>query len=436
VYNVVGVVVGVEGSVSTAVTLGAADRNQFLPAAVHDGEHFVVVWEESTDTGSDIRAQRVDATGAPVDATAATVTQGASPERAPVVVADGPRRVSVAYSRPVVEYPYGASRIRLRTVGFNHPPQAVDQTVVTLEDTPVPLTLSAMDADGDDLAFAIAQAPVSGQLSGDAPELVYTPAAGFSGEDAFTVDVSDGYDAVEQSVRILVLPQAVRPTATGAALSTPEDTPLDLRLDGTVAPGAQAVYEIVDAPAHGLFKGTAPDLQYNPDADFAGEDFFTFRVGDGVRVSDLAVVRITVTPVNDAPVALAQDLTTTANRVIPLLLTGTDVEGDPLTFKIKAKPAHGQLTGVPPLLSYRPVKNFVGEVAFSFTVSDGQLTSEPAVVRITVSDNLRRELDGDGGWFGCSAAPRRGGGGGGDGAGAWWWVVVLLGLAWIRRRRG
>ncbi|PKN21091.1 MAG: hypothetical protein CVU65_17550 [Deltaproteobacteria bacterium HGW-Deltaproteobacteria-22] len=143
VYNVVGVLVGNEGSVSAAVTLGAADRNQFLPSATHDGEHFVVVWEESTDTGSDIRAQRVDATGAPVDATAAYVTQGASPERAPVVVADGPRSVSVAYSRPVVEYPYGASRIRLRTVGFNHPPQAVDQTVVTLEDTPVPLTLSA-----------------------------------------------------------------------------------------------------------------------------------------------------------------------------------------------------------------------------------------------------------------------------------------------------
>ncbi|MBU1511508.1 cadherin-like domain-containing protein, partial [Myxococcota bacterium] len=253
--------------------------------------------------------------------------------------------------------------------------------------------------------------------------------------------------------------QDQRPVATGATLETPEDTPLDLVLAGEVATGAQAVYEVVDGPAHGLFKGTAPDLQYNPDADFAGEDFFTFRVGDGVRVSDLAVVRITVTPVNDAPVALAQDLTTTANRVIPLLLTGTDVEGDPLTFAIRARPAQGTLTGVPPLLSYRPEKNFVGEVAFSFTVSDGQLTSEPAIVRVTVSDNLRRELDGDGGWFGCSAAPGAGrgngkmrrqvaavhngnGNGNGDGDGTRWWSLALLliglglALAWGRRRAG
>jgi len=48
-------------------------------------------------------------------------------------------------------------------------------------------------------------------------------------------------------------------------------------------------------------------------------------------------------------------------------------------------------------------KNFV--VPFSFTVSNGQLTSEPAVVRVIVDGELRRELDGDASWFGCTAAP-------------------------------
>jgi len=66
---------------------------------------------------------------------------------------------------------------------------------------------------------------------------------------------------------------------------------------------------------------------------------------------------------------------------------------------------------VPHLVRYRPAKHFTGEDAFLFTVSDGEFTSEPAIVRVTVDGTLRRELDGDGGLFGCTAAPGVRGGG-------------------------
>ncbi len=454
VYNVYAAVVEADGTVGAASVLGAADRNQFGPSATFDGERFQVVWEEATDTGSDVRAQRVDAGGAPVDPQAAAITQGASPERAPQVVADGPRRVTVVYSRPVVEHPYGASRIRARQVAYNRAPVASVQSIVTLEDTPAPAVLAAVDADGDDLTYEVVAAPAAGVLSGTPPELKYTPAPGFVGEDAFTYRVSDGYDAVEQPVRVLVLAQAQRPVAHGDAVTTPEDTPVDVLLTGDVAAGAEVSFVIVDEPLHGLFKGTAPALQYNPDADWHGDDFFTFRVSDGVRESDLAVVRLTVTPVNDAPVALDQYVTTTLGRAVSVLLAGTDVDGDELTFAIRAKPAHGTLTGVPPMVRYQPEKHFVGEVTFSFTVSDGELTSEPGVVRVTVDGEVRRELDGDGGLFGCTAAPGVGGRGvrghvrageGGKGkmreqapavhTGRYLALLLgLLGLVWLRRR--
>jgi MYXO-CTERM domain-containing protein len=60
---------------------------------------------------------------------------------------------------------------------------------------------------------------------------------------------------------------------------------------------------------------------------------------------------------------------------------------------------------VPPLVRYRPAKHFVGEDAFSFTVTDGEYTSAPAIVRVTVDGLVRRELDGDASWFGCTSAP-------------------------------
>ena len=102
-------------------------------------------------------------------------------------------------------------------------------------------------------------------------------------------------------------------------------------------------------------------------------------------------------------------------------------------------------------MRYRPAKHFVGEDAFSFTVSDGELTSEPAIVRVTVDGTLHRELDGDGGLFGCTAAPGVRGGGGGGGKKRWQatavhserWngrylalVLIGLGLVVARRRRG
>jgi hypothetical protein len=111
----------------------------------------------------------------------------------------------------------------------------------------------------------------------------------------------------------------------------------------------------------------------------------------------------------------------------------------------KNAPVHGTLTGVPSLMSYRPEKHFVGEDAFSFVVRDGEYTSAPGVVRVTVDGELRRELDGDASWFGCTAAPGMRGRGGDSPTmspplrrsrygGTLALLFIGLGLVWLRRR--
>ena len=57
-------------------------------------------------------------------------------------------------------------------------------------------------------------------------------------------------------------------------------------------------------PTNGVLSGTAPNLTYTPNANFNGSDSFTFRANDGAANSAAATVLITVTPVNDVPVAL------------------------------------------------------------------------------------------------------------------------------------
>ncbi|MBX7068814.1 MAG: cadherin-like domain-containing protein [Microthrixaceae bacterium] len=87
------------------------------------------------------------------------------------------------------------------------PPQANPLAISTARQAPVPLVLTGADPEGDALAFEVTAQPTSGALSGTAPNLTYTPTAGFSGSDQFTFTVSDGiYTSPPATVTITVGP--------------------------------------------------------------------------------------------------------------------------------------------------------------------------------------------------------------------------------------
>ncbi|GGX54574.1 hypothetical protein GCM10007392_22480 [Saccharospirillum salsuginis] len=86
------------------------------------------------------------------------------------------------------------------------------------------------------------------------------------------------------------------PKATDQSVSTGENTPLDITLTGNDDDGDSLSFTVKGDPANGTLSGTVPDLTYTPDADFTGDDSFTFTVGDGSATSAQATVSITVTP--------------------------------------------------------------------------------------------------------------------------------------------
>lgn len=91
----------------------------------------------------------------------------------------------------------------------NAVPLATSLTVATAADTAVAVTLSATDADGDALTYAIATQPTYGALSGSGTSYTYTPSAGFSGTDSFTYTAYDGLDtSAPATVTITVQPAA------------------------------------------------------------------------------------------------------------------------------------------------------------------------------------------------------------------------------------
>jgi hypothetical protein len=144
-------------------------------------------------------------------------------------------------------------------------------------------------------------------------------------------------------------------------------------------------FSVDTLPANGTLSGTPPSLTYTPSADFHGTDRFTFTASDGMLTSAPATVTITVTPVNDAPVATPQEVTTTKNTTVALTLAGSDPDGDEVSFSVDTLPANGTLSGTPPSVFYTPARNFHGTDRFTFTVSDGALTGAPATVTVTVT---------------------------------------------------
>jgi hypothetical protein len=87
-------------------------------------------------------------------------------------------------------------------------------------------------------------------------------------------------------------------------------------------------------------------------------------------------------PVNSPPLAHAQQLTVFGGKSISIALTGSDPDGDSLSFSLSSNPTKGALSGPPPSLLYTPNSGATGRDSFTYTVSDGEAVSVPATVTI------------------------------------------------------
>jgi VCBS repeat-containing protein len=177
------------------------------------------------------------------------------------------------------------------------------------------------------------------------------------------------------------------------AVTSAEDTPAaiaalanDLDAD---QPGFAPV--IVTAATHGQVTiNSDGTFGYTPEQNWSGVDSFSYKISDGRVDSNLATVTVTVTPVNDAPVAADVSFATLEEQglVIDLRNFVTDVDNDVSTFtgQIITGPANGVLTlNTDGSYTYTPNADFNGVDSFTYTLNDGALDSNPATVTITVA---------------------------------------------------
>jgi hypothetical protein len=129
--------------------------------------------------------------------------------------------------------------------GSNQPPVANAQSVTVLKDTPKAITLTATDANGDALTYAIVTPPAHGTLSGTAPNVTYSPAGGYTGDDSFTFKANDGQaDSNVATVSITVSASAAEEVAVLMAEYKTKTRQLTVQATSTLQPSV--TMQVVD----------------------------------------------------------------------------------------------------------------------------------------------------------------------------------------------
>ena len=267
---------------------------------------------------------------------------------------------------------------------INDIPVAQSQDITTDEDTPVNITLVATDNDNDDLTYSIVDAPLHGGLTGDIPNLVYTPDANYFGIDSFTFKANDGVaDSNVSTVGITIESVNDLPFANNQIIHVVPNSSAEFMLDYSDEDMGVLVYALTVEPLHGELTGTQPNLTYTPDVDYHGTDSFEYTVTDSEDAVAGAIVSINV---NTEPTATNQPgVNATQGVAEEITLVGLDAEDDPLTYIIVTQPAHGELTGTAPNVIYTSEAEYTGDDMFTFKVNDGFVDSEIATVNILVS---------------------------------------------------
>ncbi|NTU57871.1 MAG: tandem-95 repeat protein, partial [Chlorobiaceae bacterium] len=311
----------------------------------------------------------------------------------------------------------------------NDAPLVQNDSYTTLEDTA--LTVNApgvlsndIDIEGSSLTVTAYGTASHGTVSVNVDGgLVYTPTSNDNGTDTFTYTVSDGTDESTATVTVTVSSVNDAPAGSDKTITTDEDTAYTFSASdfGFGDPNDNPsnsffAVKITTLPTSGILMLDGNEvvtgqlvsvsdlldnqLVYTPGLNANGNGYasFTFQVHDnGGTVNggeDLDQTPDTITfnviPVNDAPVLQDEIYTTSEDTALTVPAPGvlsndSDVEGSSLTVTGYGTASHGALTvNADGSLVYTPGSNYNGTDTFTYTVSDGSLTST-ATATLTIS---------------------------------------------------
>ena len=313
--------------------------------------------------------------------------------------------------------PPATATVNLTINPVNDAPEAVDDSVITNEDTPVTFNVLANDSDaeGNPLTLTIVSDPSNGIAvvnDNGTPSnptddfITYTPNLNANGSDSLTYQVDDGNGGIgTATVNLTINPVNDPPIALDNTVTTDEDIPVNIDvITNESDPDGDSILTVVKPPNHGTAvvndNGT-PDnfsddfITYISDPDYNGPDSFAYRLDDGVNPPSTGIVNVTVTAVNDSPFAVDDTATTTEDTAVNInvLENDSDPEQDS-SLTIVSEPRDGTAVvndnGTPDdvtddFITYTPNPGYNGSDSFAYRLNDGVTFPGTAVVNLEVT---------------------------------------------------
>jgi hypothetical protein len=278
-------------------------------------------------------------------------------------------------------------KITLTVSALNDAPIAQDYSVSTIENFTISFNISATDTEFDALTYFIVNDTTHGDIVLTDYVVTYTPTNDYNGEDSFTFKANDGTsDSNSATVSLMVTTVANnKPVAMDITTSTPEDMAIEINLDATDSDGNDITYSLVTSPSNGNISLSGSMAVYTPDADYVGQDSFSYKANDGIGDSNVAVVSIYVESVNDSPVVSDITVELDENITTNIILTATDSEDDELSYSIATGPTFGSITLTETTATYTPETNYSGSDSFTFIANDGSGDSNIGTVAISIN---------------------------------------------------
>ena len=283
--------------------------------------------------------------------------------------------------------------VTVNVFNVNDDPVVVSDSATTDEEISVVIDVLANDTDqdGDDLSIESVTQPTNGTTSIILGEIVYTPDDDYFGSDSFSYTVIDGNGGSGTgSVSVTVNNINDEPIANDDTASTTEETAATINVlsNDTDVDGDTLTVTSVTQPDDGVVVNNGANVTYTPDDEFSGTDSFTYVMSDGNGETDFATVTISVSNINDEPIANDYSGVTDEEVAITMPVTSNDFDGDGdiLTITNVTQPANGVATTDGENVTYTPNDDFFGSDSFTYTASDGNGGSDTATVTVTVNN--------------------------------------------------